>query len=519
MAESAGEERILIFAPTGRDADLTCKVLEAGGLECFACRTADHLLAEMENGVAGLLLVEETLKSDLVEPLSRYISMQPHWSDLPILLLASAGASSPALNGPIQTLGNVTLLERPVRTLALISAAGSALRARKRQYGMREAEQRKDEFLASLGHELRNPLAPIRTAANLLNRLYPNTSAVNKICDVVTRQVTHLTRLVDDLLDVARITRGKVMLQRAPTSLAAVIDQAVEMCAALADVAHHRIEVSQPANDVPLIADHARLVQSVANVLANAIKFTPPSGNILLKVEVRDDSVTISVKDSGIGLDRPSLTKIFDLFVQSEAGTGHIKEGLGIGLSLAKQFVEMHGGSIRAESDGLGCGSEFIITVPREAMARISSERIPQPPRAIAVDPVRMRVLVVDDNQDAADMLKILFRSHGFVVASAYGGEAALQEVARFHPDVVVMDLGMPGLNGYEVARRFRDQPRGRDLILIALTGWGQEKTRKKALEVGFGLPRREARRYRCPYWLYRPIRRSRRIFRIAVLP
>src|SRR5678816_691619 len=219
MADTIREERILVFAPTGKDAELTHKVLQAAGMQCFTCRNTEQVLHEMTDGLGALLLVEETLTPDFVDRLSRRIFDQPNWSDLPILLLTSAGASSPALTDPVQMLGNVTVLERPVRTLALISAAGAAMRARKRQYGVREAEQRKDEFLASLGHELRNPLAPIRTAAGILCRMNPDSADINRICGVVERQVTHLTRLVDDLLDVARITRGKVVLQRAPTTL------------------------------------------------------------------------------------------------------------------------------------------------------------------------------------------------------------------------------------------------------------------------------------------------------------
>ena len=487
MADTSREERILVFAPTGKDAELTHKVLQAAGMQCFTCRNTEQVLHEMTDGLGALLLVEETLTPDFVDRVSRRIFDQPNWSDLPILLLTSAGASSPALTDPVQMLGNVTVLERPVRTLALISAAGAALRARKRQYGVREAEQRKDEFLASLGHELRNPLAPIRTAAGILCRMNPDSADINRICGVVERQVTHLTRLVDDLLDVARITRGKVELQRAPTTLEAVVNQAVEMCATLADNAGHQIAVSLP-QDAALVADHARMVQAVANVLANAIKFTPRPGRITLQAAINDGFITVRIRDPGIGIEAQALTRIFDLFAQAEVGVAQIKAGLGIGLSLTKQFIEMHGGTVCAYSEGLGRGSEFVLTFPRDAAVNPERTNVPQLLRPIAAlsRTPSTRVLIVDDNRDAADMLLNLFRSHDYMAATAYNGEDAIRESARFGPDVIVMDLAMPGLDGYEAARRIRQSPGGKSVLLIALTGWGQEGTRRKALEAGF---------------------------------
>ena len=482
------EDRVLLYAPVGKDAELTCRVLRSADITCLPCKYASALMAELQDGAACLLLAEEAITPGLTAQLGQYIEHQPHWSDLPILLLTSAGISSPTLNSPIQTFGNVTLLERPVRTLALISAVGSALRARKRQYGLREAEARKDEFLASLGHELRNPLAPIRTSVAILKQLYPDAPQIGRITAIVERQVTHLTRLVDDLLDVARITRGKVVLQPAPTSLNAVIDHALEMCAVLAVNAGHQITVDRPVDDVPLIADHARLVQAIANVLANAIKFTPRGGAIALIADADDKLVSVRVRDTGIGLEPQALSRIFELFEQSEAGDGQIKGGLGIGLSLARQFMQMHGGGIEASSEGPGKGSEFLITIPRGPIdpaqaAKVAARQAIATARA---DAKATRVLVVDDNRDAADMLEFLFNSQGFEVTAAYNGAEASEAAARFLPDAVVMDLGMPGVDGFEAARRIRNLPQGRHMVLIALTGWGQEGTRKKALEAGF---------------------------------
>jgi signal transduction histidine kinase len=429
-----------------------------------------------------VLIAEEALIPAITGPLARAIADQPGWSDLPVLLLTAAGASSPSLRMPMETLGNVTLLERPVRAVSLISAANSALRARRRQYALREAEARKDEFLAALGHELRNPLAPIRTSAAYLNRVFPDNAPVRQVTGIVERQVAHLTRLVDDLLDVARITRGKIVLQRAPTTLAALVEQALEITAALAVNARHTIEVSQPDHEVPLNVDHARMVQSIANVMANAIKFTPPGGRIALAAAVTDGSVEIRVRDSGIGMEADALTRIFDLFEQSEAGAGQIKGGLGIGLSLARQFIEMHGGAIHAESAGLGLGSEFIMRLPREPAWQADAA----PPAAKAAQHGAVKVLVVDDNKDAADTLAMLLEADGFVVACAYDGVEAQARIRDFRPGVVVMDLGMPVMDGYEAARRIRTLPEGERVTLIALTGWGTEGTRKKAIDAGF---------------------------------
>lgn len=485
MPETDRDQRILVYIPGGKDADIACNVLRAAQMEGVACRSAEDLFKEMDNGAGAVLLVNEVLVPHFVAKLVHFLGRQPAWSDLPILVANYPRAGTHIPDHPLRALGNLFLLDRPIRMAALVGASASALRARRRQYDAREAERRKDEFLASLGHELRNPLAPIRTAASILAHLYPNSPEVGRICEVVERQVSHLTRLIDDLLDVARITRGKVVLQFAPTTLFAVIDHALEMCAAPADKAGHRIDVSRPAEDIPLVADRARLVQSVANVVANAIKFTPHPGKISLAAGAHAGKVVIRVKDSGRGLETHALDKIFELFTQMDAGQGEVKEGLGIGLSLAKQFLQMHGGSIQAYSEGLGRGSEFVITLPVDAtVSPAQQSSLPFQPGA--TQPLPTTVLVVDDNRDAADMLLSLFRANGFVAFSAYDGEQALQETLRLRPDVLVMDLGMPGLDGYEVARRIRNDYGKRPITMIALTGWGEEKTRKRALEAGF---------------------------------
>ncbi|CAN5352704.1 hypothetical protein BH11PSE11_BH11PSE11_22210 [soil metagenome] len=480
------EHCILVYIPGGKDAQIAAQVLEAAGI--VACVCADHgqLMSEIESGAGALITVEEALTPGLLATLGQYVAGQATWSDLPILVMTYQGADSVGLDDTVRVLGNVTLLERPVRTAALTSAVRSALRARTRQYQVREADRRKDEFLASLGHELRNPLGPIRTSMLVLKRMYPGAASVTQVRETVERQVSHLTRLVDDLLDVARITSGKVELQRESIALAGVVTHAVEICMPLLQAGEHKIEIVQPEEKILLDADPVRLVQSLANVIANAVKYTLEPSTIHLRVSVADKTVTFSVRDSGIGMEADSLSRIFDMFVQNNPVPGRILGGLGIGLSLARQFTEMHGGSIRAKSDGLGKGSEIILELPVV---------IPCPsgknagPHAIAEESIKAhnrKVLVVDDNHDGADILQLLLQADGFSATTAYDGLQAVETVKRSQPDIVVMDIGMPGMDGYEAARHIRSQPGGENILMIALTGWGQESARQLTAEAGF---------------------------------
>jgi len=479
------ERRIVICAPTGQDAALTSRVFQSVSIGSIVCRDTGELLEQLKRGAGALLLVEEVISGAGIRPLAEYVASQPTWSDIPILLLTRSGADSLDVRRAVDHLGNVTLLERPVRTMALISAARSAIRARERQYQVRDADQRKDEFLATLAHELRNPLAPIRTSMGILKHLHPDSDPVTRLRNVVDRQVTHLTRLVDDLLDVARITSGKVVLRKDRITLHSVINHAVEISNSSMEAKKHRLDVHEPESDHVLNADHARLVQSVANLLVNAAKFTPPGGHIMLDAQVDGDSVTFRVRDDGIGLEPVSLTRIFDLFAQTPV-PGEAPTGLGIGLSLAKQFAEMHGGNLYAASEGLGRGSEFVLTLPVVVGQQPGSLREDAGAVAPLVSGGLRKILVVDDNVDAADTLESLLGMDGFAVSTVYDGVAAVAQARAAKPDIVVMDIGMPGLDGYEAARLIRQQPGGDAIVLIALTGWGQSNDRKRASEAGF---------------------------------
>lgn len=478
------EKRVLIFAPTGQDAALASKILTMAEVDNLVVPTANELAKQLLVGVGAVLTVEEALTGGALRALGEFVKFQPNWSDLPIVLLTHRGADSPAVRQAIAGLGNVTLLERPVRTLTLITSLQSVLRARHKQYQVRETDRRKDEFLASLGHELRNPLAPIRTSMGLLKHQFPTQPAVTKVSDVIERQVTHLTRLVDDLLDVARINSGKIELQRTNTSFSAIIGHVGELCSAAAASKRISIGYELPDEEVVLFADYARVVQIVSNILSNAIKFTPFEGRISVRAFVDDCTLEIHVKDSGIGLEAAALGRIFEMFEQSRQPSGQIASGLGIGLSLSRQFAEMHGGQVWATSEGLGEGSEFVVALPIVRDGCVAHPDESKTP--IGEADKRPKVLVVDDNRDAADSLQALFEMENCRVATAYDGFEAVSAAQQSMPDMIVMDLGMPCMDGYEAARRIRSQPGAQSILMIALTGWGQSEARQRTFEAGF---------------------------------
>ena len=483
------ERRVVICAPTGQDALLAVRVFEAASISSAVALHADELVAQLRHAAGCVVLVEEALTGSAMKVVGDYMAAQPTWSDIPVLLLTRSGADSEVVQRAVAELGNVTLLERPVRTSALLSATRSALRARQRQYQVRDADKRKDEFLATLAHELRNPLAPIQTSMGILKHLHPDSAPVTQLRKVVNRQVRHLTRLVDDLLDVARITSGKVVLRKASVTLASVLNHAVEISTSAMEVKHHTLAIETPQEGWMLDADQARLVQTIANLLVNAAKFTPPQGQIALRASVRGNELVVSVQDNGIGMEPASLARIFELFAQTPV-PGEAPTGLGIGLSLARQFAQMHGGALHATSDGLGCGSEFVLTLP-VVVGRTDSphpEHDFQPTSTfVGLDAIASRrILVVDDNVDAANTLHDLLDMDGFEVNTVYDGVAAVATAETFQPEIVVMDIGMPGMDGYDAARLIRQQPGGGGMVLIAVTGWGQAADKKRAALAGF---------------------------------
>jgi len=617
------ERRVLVLAPTGRDAHLARTMLAENGVRCTICGDLRALLNELTLGAGAILVSEEAFGSmEDLYVLGERLARQAPWSDLPVLLMARHGADSPLVRQAVRSLGNVTLLERPVRMAALMTASQTALRARQRQYNarehlveldhiaaalrdsesrlkalfdnaavgiaevdasggfalsndslcrllgmqreallalkmgdvvhaedredlglsmhrlfagevpnfvtekrfirhdgetiwvkltlslsrvaqthgahgvaviediteqkhaeadLREADRRKDEFLATLAHELRNPLAPIRNSLHIFRMKGIQDPAVERVTDMMERQVGHMVRMVDDLLEVSRISRGKIELRKEVVELASVLRNAVDTSLPLIERGRHKLTVQIPDEPLALEADPVRLAQVFANLLNNSAKYTPEGGEIDVTVSVEGGMAVVCVKDNGEGIPRAMLPRVFNMFTQVNTGM-RAQGGLGIGLTLAKTLVHLHGGSIDATSDGPGKGCKFIVRLP---LVALEATALPQPAPLVAGAPLR-RVLVVDDNHDAADSLGMLLQFLGAEVMVVHDGHAALAAIRSFKPAVVLLDLGMPGMNGLEVARRMREDPSTHGITLVALTGWGQREDRRRTSEAGF---------------------------------
>ncbi|MEO8178827.1 MAG: PAS domain S-box protein [Deltaproteobacteria bacterium] len=357
---------------------------------------------------------------------------------------------------------------------------------RQSQQALLEANKRKDEFLATLAHELRNPLAPIRNSLHILRLASVSNPAASRVQDMMERQVAHMVRLVDDLLELSRISRGQIELKKEHIGLRTIIEQAVEASRPVIESHAHHLEVSLPTEPLAVHGDLVRLSQVFANLLNNAAKYTQDGGRITLSARREGATLIASVRDTGIGIPNEMLSRVFDMFTQVDNVLRRSRDGLGIGLSLVRSLVTMHGGSVEARSVGLGQGSEFIVRLPLAEHPGLDIARSVRPGDAEAAVPPMVGILVVDDNQDSADSLGALLSYLGADVRIAYDGQSALEALRTYRPSVVVLDLGMPGLDGYEVADRVRRDPDLCDLTLIALTGWGQEQDRRRSREAGF---------------------------------
>ncbi|MET0918649.1 MAG: PAS domain S-box protein [Burkholderiales bacterium] len=349
---------------------------------------------------------------------------------------------------------------------------------------LRDTDRRKDEFLATLAHELRNPLAPISNALQIMRLTTNDSAAVEGARATIERQLPQLVRLIDDLLDVSRITRGKLILRKERIELASVLQSAMDTVRPLIAAAGHELTISLPPQPVYVDADPVRLAQVFANLLNNAAKYMDERGHIWLTAAHQDNAVSVTVRDAGIGIPATALPSVFEMFTQIDRSLEKSRGGLGIGLMLVKRLAEMHGGSVEARSEGLDKGSEFTVRLPAVIESPASQpRRSDDPPRA---DGVGRRILVADDNRDAAESLGEILRLMGNEVRIVHDGVQAAEEVAIFRPDVVLLDIGMPRLNGYDAAQRIRKQPWGKAVFLIALTGWGQEEDKRRATEAGF---------------------------------
>ena len=352
------------------------------------------------------------------------------------------------------------------------------------QESLQEADRRKDEFLATLAHELRNPLAPIRNAARLLQLKGSSDPVLRNASEIIERQVAHMVHLVEDLLDVSRITLGRIALRKKIISLQDVVTSAVETARPMIDASGHDLTVTTPPQPVYLHGDITRLSQALQNLLNNAAKYTPSGGHIRLDARREGGWAVVSVRDDGLGIAPEMLPRIFDLFTQIEHSLERSQGGLGIGLTLVRRLVELHGGHVEARSEGHGHGSEFTVRLPITTRIALPAQQT-EAAAAVREEHTR-RVLVVDDNRDSAYSLAALLELSGNSVRVAFGGSEALEEARKYRPETTVLDLGMPGMDGYEVCRRLRIEPWGKDMTLIALTGWGDDGTRRRAADAGF---------------------------------
>jgi PAS domain S-box-containing protein len=377
--------------------------------------------------------------------------------------------------------GKPTGLHAIGRDVTTMRAAHEALLTSER--ALREADQRKDEFLAMLAHELRNPLAPIRTAAQILKQAAANPTQMRQASEIVERQVQHITRIVDDLLDAARVTRGLVTLNRQPTSLHDVVRMAVEQVRPLIEAKQHVLNIKLPDEPVILSGEAARLVQMIANLLSNAARHSGTGGRIDLSVVAQLQLVEIHVRDYGTGIAPELLPRVFELFTQADQSVARSEGGLGIGLALVRRLAELHGGHAEAMSAGLGHGAKFTVVLPRLAD---NSETMSVPESLPTSQAPALRILIVDDNQDAANMLAMLLEMAGHVTSVEFSAHAALARAQRDHHDIALLDIGLPEMSGYELAQRLRAQPENAGLKLVAITGYGQEEDRRRSREAGF---------------------------------
>ena len=493
-----GECRILVLAPFGRDAQLACSVLNGAGMQAVPCADGDAVERLARKGIGALVLTEEAAAADL-GALAGLVERQAPWSDLPVLVFASSDPSSLAgreLVEHLRPLGNVTILERPVHRITLISAAQAALRARSRQYQMRDllAEhtrglKMRDQFLAMLGHELRNPLGALQNTLHLIEMGGKNESDQRGVrvepshLALIARQVGNLSRLVDDLLDVSRVTSGKIVLKREPVDVADLVSRCVE---ALGSAAHiHGLSLEHDAaRGVVVFGDPTRLEQVVTNLLTNAIKYTPPHGNVHVAVGTQGHHAVITVSDTGAGLTQEMLEGVFELFSQADRTLERAEGGLGVGLTLVRALVRQHGGEVTARSAGPGQGSAFDVRLPLAQQPATSHRASTRPP--VRHPPVQsLRVLVVEDHADNRESLVYLLRQLGHEAQGAEDGLRALPLLASGGFDLAFVDIGLPGMDGYEVARRARANGVP-NVHLVALTGYGQPEDRERSRAAGF---------------------------------
>lgn len=490
--ERDDDHRVLVLMPNSKDAERTRHLLGTAGLAPTICKDLLQLSLEIRRGAALALLTEEALESDTDCHLATVLAQQPPWSDFPLIVIAK---DRPVSRDPYELM-NRTLIERPIRMRSLMSVIHASLRSRRHQYDvrdhirererleieLREASRKKDDFIAILAHELRNPLAPLRNGLQILQLANQDALVTAQAREMMERQLSHMVRLIDDLLDISRITRNKLELRKERILISDVVNAAVETARPVIDAAQLDLSVSVPAQPIYLYADHVRLAQVFANLLSNSAKFTAVGGHIWISVQCHPSEVIASVKDTGIGIPDESLDHIFDMFSQVERAKERTHGGLGIGLALVRGLVEAHGGWVRAESAGLGHGATFTVSLPLDPTQQSAQPSERNGRRAL---PLTTRILVADDNADSAESLRMVLHYMGHEVHVAHDGAEAVELAEQLRPQLILMDIGMPRLNGLEATTAIRKRCWGRDVVIVALTGWGQARDRCRSQQAG----------------------------------
>lgn len=519
LESNAPDERVLLLAPTGRDALLIDKVLSEAGVATEGCAGIEEFCQKMSDGAGAAFITEEALTPDATQRLVEALAAQPPWSDFPLVILTSGGSSIPANLGVLRDLsetGNVTLIERPTRVITLVSALQAAQRARRRQYEVRdylvkeehaqverarlleaaeEANRTKDEFLATMSHELRTPLTAILGWTHLLRTNTFGEEHIARALEVVERNARAQTKLIDDLLDVSRIITGKLRLDVRPVNLSAVIEAAVDAIQPTAEAKSIRLQSLIDPQAGPISGDADRLQQIIWNLLSNAVKFTPKAGRVQIRLERINSHVEITVSDTGKGINPAFLPHVFDRFRQADGTTTRAHGGLGLGLSIVRQLVELHGGTVTVESDGEGHGATFTVQLPlmaaRQEVDRVE-RRHPTAGGSVSLDCppslVGLRILVVDDEADTRDMLRAVLERCGSEVATAASAAEALEVLTSGQPDVLISDIGMPDEDGYALIGkvRAREVEPGQRIPAVALTAYARVEDRVRALTAGF---------------------------------
>jgi two-component system, sensor histidine kinase len=488
---ASAPERVLMLAPTRGDAEVCRRFLAAGGFSGEVYTDAAAFCAALREPAAVLLVAEESLAGPAGHGIRDHVAEQPEWSAVPIIVFGGRHATHRlgALDR-YDAYGRVTLLERPVRMATFIGTLRLALEERRQQYRIRdllaeraERIEQRDEFMAMLGHELRNPLAALMVTADVLANLPVDSDQAARCLGMIGTQARQIKRLLDDLADVSRINRRKLALEREPTDLRQVLHDAVAQVQDEIGRRNQCLDLDLDGPPAPLLADPLRLRQVFANLLTNATRYTPEGGEIRVSMSAGQGLVHVAIQDNGAGVRAEALERIFEPFYQERDEHGR-HAGLGIGLTLARTLVEMHAGTISARSDGPGRGTEFVVTLPLSTAGVPRAEAPAAPSGAVAAPPGR-HILVIEDNHELADGMRYLLEARGHSVAVAHDGPAGLRAALQRRPDAVVLDIGLPGLDGCETARRLRRIDGLSGVRIIAVTGFGRAADRERSRRAG----------------------------------